>query len=115
MESAWSNGRPAYLCRHGRTTATASDLGRPQNAYVREDRVLAQLPALHLLLTGSEPGGERRRRRTRRSADARPPASPGEVLTYLREQQVTLTYDQALGAMRAQAAKGTTSITVKAS
>ena len=49
MESAWSNGKPAYRCRHGHTSATPPDLHRPKNAYVREDRILSQLPALHLL------------------------------------------------------------------
>jgi hypothetical protein len=73
MESAWSNGRAAYRCRHGNTTATAPGPGRPKNAYVREDRILAQLPALHLLLAGAQPA---RRRRTRRGTDPRPVASP---------------------------------------
>jgi hypothetical protein len=48
MESAWSNGKPAYRCRHGRTTAMAPDPGWPKNAYLREDRILPHLPALHL-------------------------------------------------------------------
>jgi len=45
MESAWSSGRAAYRCRHGRTTASAPSLERPKNAYVREDRILPHLPA----------------------------------------------------------------------
>jgi hypothetical protein len=75
MESAWSNGKPAYRCRHGHTTASTPDPGRPKNAYIREDRILPHLPALHLLLTGAGPGGERRRQRTRRGADVRRQAS----------------------------------------
>jgi site-specific DNA recombinase len=71
MESAWSNGKPAYRCRHGDTSAAVPDPGRPKNAYIREDRILPHLPALHLLLTGTEPAPGRRRR-TRRGADARP-------------------------------------------
>ena len=63
MESAWSNGKPAYRCRHGHTTASAPGPERPKNAYVREDRIVPHLPALHLLLT--EPAGGPRRRRTR--------------------------------------------------
>ncbi len=55
MESAWSNGKAAYRCRHGHTSAAPPDPARPKNAYVREDRILAHLPALHLLLTGTEP------------------------------------------------------------
>jgi site-specific DNA recombinase len=61
MESAWSDGRPAYRCRHGHTTAAAPDPARPKNAYVREDRLLPHLPALHVLLTGTDPAGQRRR------------------------------------------------------
>jgi site-specific DNA recombinase len=53
--SAWSNGRPAYRCRHGgRTTTSAPSPQQAKNDYVREDRILAQLPALHLLLTRAE-------------------------------------------------------------
>jgi hypothetical protein len=59
MESAWSNGKPAYRCRHGHASAMPSDPGRPKNACVREDRILPHLPALHLLLTRTEQAGER--------------------------------------------------------
>ena len=51
MESAWSNGKAAYRCRHGRTSAMTLDPARPKNTYVREDKLLPHLPALHLLLT----------------------------------------------------------------
>jgi hypothetical protein len=108
MESAWSNGKPAYRCRHGHTSATPPDPGRPKNAYVREDRILPRLPALHLLLTGTGSTGERRRRRTRRGADARCPASEQDVIGYLREHGITLIYDQPAGTLQAgtgQAAK----------
>jgi site-specific DNA recombinase len=44
MESAWSNGKPAYRCRHGHTSAAPPDPGRAKNAYVWEDRISAQLP-----------------------------------------------------------------------
>ena len=67
MESAWSNGKPAYRCRHGHTSAAAPDPGRPKNAYVREDRILPHLPALHLLLTSADAG---------RAAGAGPAAGP---------------------------------------
>jgi hypothetical protein len=30
LESAWSNGRPAYRCRHGHTSATRPEPGRPR-------------------------------------------------------------------------------------
>ena len=51
MESAWSNGKAAYRCRHGRTSAMAPDPSRPKNTYVREDKLLPHLQTLHLLLT----------------------------------------------------------------
>jgi len=49
MESAWSNGKPAYRCRHGHTTASRRGPGRLKNAYIREDRIQPHLAALHLL------------------------------------------------------------------
>jgi hypothetical protein len=94
MESAWSHDRAAYRCRYGHTTATAPGPGRPPNAYVRQDHILARLPGLHLLLTGGQPA---RRRRTRRGTAARPAASPQDVIVYLREHGITLTYDPAAG------------------
>jgi site-specific DNA recombinase len=108
MESAWSNGKPAYRCRHGHTSAAPPDPARPKNAYIREDRILAHLPALHLLLTGTEPAG--RRRRTRRGADARLHASAQDVIGYVCERGITLTYDPAAGTLQAgtcEAAKTT--------
>ena len=112
MESAWSNGKPAYRCRHGHTTASAPDPSRPKNAFVREDRIVPHLPALHLLLTG--PAGETRRRRTRRGTDVRSQA-PEDVICYLREQQVTVTYDPAAGTLHAGTGEAAQTITLKAS
>jgi site-specific DNA recombinase len=100
MESAWSNGKPAYRCRHGHTSAVPPDPGRPKNAYIREDRILPHLPALRLLLTGTEPAAGRRRR-TRRGADARPQAGPEDVIGYVRDRGITLTYDPAAGTLQA--------------
>ena len=40
MESAWSNGKPAYRCPTA-TPARAPDPGRAKNAYIREDRLLS--------------------------------------------------------------------------
>jgi hypothetical protein len=99
MESAWSNGKPAYRCRHGHTTASRRGPDRPKNAYVREDLIMPHLPALHLLLT--EPAGGQRRRRTRRGIDVRDQATAEDVTGYLREQQITLTYDPAAAILRA--------------
>jgi DNA invertase Pin-like site-specific DNA recombinase len=105
MESAWSNGKPAYRCRHGHTSANIPGPDRPKNSYVREDKVLAQLPALHILLTrapqpGAGPAG-RSRRRTRRGTDVIAPADVTDIIGYLREHRVALTWDQDAVTLRA--------------
>jgi hypothetical protein len=51
LESAWSNGKPAYRCRHGYTSATRPDPARPKNLYIREDTILPRLAALVILHT----------------------------------------------------------------
>jgi len=67
LESAWSNGKPAYRCRHGYTSATRPDLARPKNTYVREDQILP-----HLARVGRGiPLVERRRPRRARSSHSR--------------------------------------------
>jgi site-specific DNA recombinase len=111
VESAWSNGRPAYRCRHGHTIANTRSSGRPRNAYVREDRILPRLPALHLVLTGAAEGT--RRRRTRRGTDARHLGAE-DVISYLREQQVALAYDPAADALRAEVGETARTLTLKA-
>jgi site-specific DNA recombinase len=112
MESAWSNGKPAYRCRHGRTSAMAPDPAQPRNAYVREGTILPHLPAMHLLLTTP---AVRARRRTRGGADVRPAASPRDVIAYLREHEITLTWDPAAATMQARAAKTAAAVTAKTS
>jgi site-specific DNA recombinase len=112
MESAWSNGKPAYRCRHGHTSASAPDSERPKTAYVREDRVLPHLSALHLLLTA--PAGQPRRRRTRRGTDVRHQTAE-DVIAYLRERQITLAYDPAAGTLHAGTGDTAQTITLKAS
>jgi site-specific DNA recombinase len=112
MESAWSNGKPAYRCRHGRTSAMALDPARAKNAYIREDKLLPHLPALHLLLTTP---AVRARRRTRAGADVTIALSPAEVIGYLREQEITLTWNPATAALQARGTETAKTITVKAS
>jgi site-specific DNA recombinase len=87
--------------------------GRPKNAYIGEDRILPHLPALHLQLT--EPAAPQLRRRTRRGADVRYRASPEDVIGYLRERQITLTYDPASGTLDAGTAEAAQTITLTAS
>jgi site-specific DNA recombinase len=83
------NGKPAYRCRHGLTSAMGPDPARPKNTYVREDKIAPHLAALHLLLTSP---AVRARRRTRTGADVRSTAGPSEVIGYLREHEITLTW-----------------------
>ncbi|GAA0682372.1 hypothetical protein GCM10010193_40150 [Kitasatospora atroaurantiaca] len=93
MESCWSNGRAAYRCRHGYTSATPKP-GRAPNAYVREDRVVPHLPALLLRLAtvgGLESEG----------ADARLAPTVADAIEYLRSGGTTLTYDPAGGTITA--------------
>jgi site-specific DNA recombinase len=101
MEPYRSNGRPAYRCRHGYSSASAPDPARPKNLYIREDRILPHLTALHLLLTSTEPPAGRRRRRTRHGADINRPASDEDVIAYLRARKITLTYHPATGTLQA--------------
>jgi site-specific DNA recombinase len=114
MESAWSNGKPAYRCRHGHTTASAPGPDRPKNAHVREDRILPHLPALQILLSQA-PSSTGRRRRTRRGIDVRHQASPEDMIRYLRGQQITLTYDPAAGTLHAGTGDAAQTITLKTS
>ena len=113
MESAWSNGKAAYRCRHGHTTAARPGPGRMKNAYIREDRILPHLSALHLQL--AEPAAPQRRRRTRRGIDTRHHADPEDVIRHLREHQVSLTYDPVSGTLSARTAEATQAIPLTAS
>ena len=110
IESAWTNSKPAYRCLHGRTSAMAPDPCHPKNTYIREDKLLPCLPALHLLL--STPA-VRARRRTRAGADVTGTASPGEAIGYLREHEITLTWNPAAAALQARATQTAKTVTVK--
>ena len=76
-----------------------------------KDKLLPHLPALHLLLTSP---AVRARRRTRSGADARSTVSPGEVIGYLREHEITLTWNPASAALQARATQTAKAITVTA-
>jgi Recombinase zinc beta ribbon domain len=97
LESAWSNGKPAYRCRHGYTSAAGSSLGRPENLYVREDQILPGLAALAILhADGSRfpQGGEQA------SAPVTAPARAADLIDRLQAADVTLIYDPATRALR---------------
>jgi site-specific DNA recombinase len=90
LESAWSNGKPAYRCRHGYTSATGPDPARPKNTYVREEQILPHLAAIAILI----PGPTQALTRTRGSlTQVTTPAQAADLIDSLYTAGVTLTYD----------------------
>ena len=78
---------PPYRCRHGYTSATRPDPGRPKNTYVREDQILPHLAAVAILLArGSQANGDGTRQLTT-------PAETGGLAGQLRTAGVILPYD----------------------
>jgi site-specific DNA recombinase len=94
LESSWSNGRPAYRCRHGYTSATLPDPTRVKNVYIREDQITPHLAALAILLASHEhaPG---------LASQVTGPARAAELIDHLRSTGRTLTYDPQLRTLRA--------------
>jgi site-specific DNA recombinase len=90
LESAWSNGRPAYRCRHGYTSATSPDPARPRNTYVREDQILPHLAAIGILLAG--PAGKPDRG-NRGLAQVTGPVGTADLIDRLRTGGIVLTYE----------------------
>jgi site-specific DNA recombinase len=90
LESCWSNGKPAYRCRHGYSSAVVPDPARPTNTYVREDQILPHLAALGILLAGPAgiPGPG-----SRGTAQLTGPAAATALIDRLRSDGVVLTYD----------------------
>jgi site-specific DNA recombinase len=97
LESAWSNGKPAYRCRHGYTSATRPDPGRPKNLYIREDTILPRLAALAILHTGgaSPPANSKPSR-----AAITPPAQAADQIEQLRATGVNVIYDPVTKTLR---------------
>jgi hypothetical protein len=93
LESAWSNGKPAYRCRHGHTSAASPDPRRRKNTYVREDQILPHLAALAILHAeyGQAQGG---------GAQVTAPAEAAGLIDRLRASGVTLTYDPDIRSIR---------------
>jgi hypothetical protein len=98
LESAWSNGKPAYRCRHGHTSATSPDPGRPKTTYVREDQVLPHLAAIAILLAG--PAGKPDRG-NRSLVQVTGPADTAALIDRLRAEGTALTYDPDNRSLRA--------------
>jgi len=103
LESAWSNGRPAYRCRHGHTSATGPGPGpgpgRAKNTYVREDQILPHLAAIAILLRGS---GQPPSRSGQNVAQVSSPAQAAELIDSLRTAGMILTYDPDQRTLRCQ-------------
>jgi site-specific DNA recombinase len=106
LESCWSNGKAAYRCRHGHTTAARPDPARPANAYIREDQILPRLPALGILIGAPA-------RSSRKQGTAHSPATAGasHLISYLRVKGITLTYDPDEHTLRA-GSHGPVSVTI---
>jgi site-specific DNA recombinase len=98
LESAWSNGKPAYRCRHGYTSATVPGTTRPKNTYVREDQVLPHLAAIAILLGG--PAGKPARG-NHGLAQLTGPDGTAALIDQLRARGTVLTYDPAGQTLRA--------------
>ena len=90
LESAWSNGKPAYRCRHGYTSATSPDSGRLKNTYIREDQILPHLAAIGILLASpaGTPGHG-----NRGLAQVTGPDGTAALIDQLRTDRIILTYD----------------------
>ena len=95
LESAWSNGKPAYRCRHGHTSATSPDLRQSRNTYVREDQILPHLAAMAILLAGDV---QARGSSTVQVTAAAPTAG---LIDQLRASGAVLTYDPDTRTIRA--------------
>ncbi len=93
LESAWSNGKPAYRCRHGHASAASPDPGRPKNTYVREDQILPHLAAVAIVLGGGQAQGG--------TVQITGPAGTADLIDQLRTAGVTLTYDPDTRTIRA--------------
>jgi site-specific DNA recombinase len=86
LESAWSNGKPAYRCRHGYTSASHPEPGRPKNIYVREEQILPHLAAVAILLGRDEAPSDG-------AVQITVPGKAAAVIDNLRAAGITLTYD----------------------
>jgi hypothetical protein len=113
VHASWAAGEPAGASPGDSARGAVDVHPAPAGPFGGADRVLAQLPVLHLVLTGAVGGEGRRPRRTRQGVDARQSASIEEAISYLRENEITLTYDQAAASLRPGEAIKT--ITTKAS
>jgi len=97
LESAWSNGKPAYRCRHGYTSATRPDPGRPKNLYIREDQILPRLATLAILHASDQ---HAQRGRNEGSAQITAPAQAADLIDHLHATGIILLYDPSTRTLR---------------
>ena len=92
LESAWSNGKPAYRCRHGYTSAAGPGPGGPKNVHIREDQILPRLTALAILQAAGNraPDGG-----NQGSAKSTAPAQAADLIDHLRAVGVSIIDDPA--------------------
>ena len=87
LESAWSNGKPAYRCRHGYTSATGPRPGRPKNLTCARTRSCRTWPPSPSSTPATVvPGGTR-------PVQVTAPAQTADLIDRLRAADVTLIYD----------------------
>ena len=110
MQGAVTRGNPAYRCRHGCTSGSSADPGRPKNFYVRESYVLARLPLLYARLSGGQSAGTTGS--TRSATTKRKQTRPEEVIDYLRERALTLSYDHETRTLEVQHGEQPVRVTV---
>jgi len=97
LESSWSNGRPAYRCRHGYSSAIRPDAARAKNTYIREDQITPHLAALEILGASHEhvPG------HPGQASQVTGPVQAAALIDHLRSSGRTLTYDPQRRTLRA--------------
>jgi hypothetical protein len=90
-----ANGRPAYRCRHGHTSAARPSPGRPKNTYVCEDQILPHLAALAILLAADSTAGDAC------AVRITAPDGTADLIDRLRASGTVLTYDPDTRTLRA--------------
>jgi site-specific DNA recombinase len=104
MESTWSNGHPAYRCRHGSSSATKPAPDRPRNVYLREDQILPRLAAMAILLVN----GPTETSREKGAAGVTTPAHAADLIDHLRSSGRTLSYDPSRRTLRSDTGESVT-------
>jgi len=85
------NGKPAYRCRHGYSSAVVAGPARRGNAYVREEQVLPHLAAIAILLAA--PAGHAEAPENGGRAQLAGPDSTAVLIDRLRAEGTVLTFD----------------------